>query len=91
MAAALLSGWALLRSHFRLARAAGVAQVSLLVLGWGLAQHPYLIYPDVTIADAAAPRPTLLFMLYVLPFGLALVIPSLWLLLRIFKSDRPMV
>jgi cytochrome d ubiquinol oxidase subunit II len=92
-AAALLSGWALLRRRFRLARAAVVAQVALLLLGWGLAQYPYLIYPDVTLHDAAAPHPTLRFMLYALPVGMALVVPSLWLLFRVFKRqqsvDRP--
>ena len=46
--AALLSGWSLLRRRFRLARAASIGQVSFLLLGWGLAQYPYLIYPDVT-------------------------------------------
>src|SRR5262245_18056170 len=80
VAAALLSGWSLLRRRFRLARAAAVAQVALLLLGWGLAQYPYLIYPDVTLQDVAAPPPTLRFLLYALPAGMALLVPSLWLL-----------
>lgn len=86
---ALLSGWALLRRRYRLARAAAIAQVSLLLLGWGLAQYPYLIYPDVTLHDAAAPEATLRFVLYALPFGAVLLIPSLWFLFRVFKS-RPL-
>ncbi len=88
IAAALLSGWALLRSHFRLARLATIAQVTFLLTGWGLAQRPYLIYPDVTISGAAAPEPTLRFVLYSLPFGMGLLLPSLWLLFKIFKGDR---
>lgn len=87
VAAALVSGWALLRRYFRLARVAAVAQVSLLLLGWGLAQYPYLIYPDVTLRAAAAPDATLLFVLYSLPIGMALLLPSLWLLFRVFKSE----
>jgi cytochrome d ubiquinol oxidase subunit II len=86
--AALLSGWALLRRRFRLARAATVAQTVCLLGGWGIAQHPYLIYPDVTIASAAAPAPTLAFLLWSLPFGLALLLPSLWLLFRVFKGEH---
>jgi cytochrome d ubiquinol oxidase subunit II len=89
VAAALLSGWTLLRRHFRLARAAAVAQVSLLLLGWGLAQYPYLIYPDVSVHRAAAPHATLRFVVYSLPIGMALLLPSLWLLFRVFKAERP--
>ncbi len=89
-AAALLSGWALLRRRFRLARAAAVAQGALLLLGWGLAQYPYLIYPDVTLHDVAAPQPTLRFLLYAIAAGMALLVPSLWLLFRVFKSQQPM-
>jgi cytochrome d ubiquinol oxidase subunit II len=84
--AALTSGWALLRRRYGLARAASVAQVTFLLFGWGLAQYPYLIYPDVTLRDAAAPDATLRFVLYSLPVGGALLVPSLWLLFRVFKS-----
>ncbi len=83
---ALLSGWALLRRQFRLARIATIGQVACLLLGWGLAQYPYLIYPDVTLQATAAPAPTLRFILYSLPAGAALLVPSLWLLFRVFKS-----
>lgn len=86
VAAALLSGWALWQRHFRVARIAAIVQVALLLAGWGLAQYPYLIYPDVTLHASAAPEPTLLFVLYSLPIGLVLIVPSLWLLFRVFKQ-----
>jgi len=89
--AALVSGWALLMRRFHLARLASVAQVALLLFGWGLAQYPFLIYPDVTLSSAAAPLPTLNFVLYSLPFGMALLIPSLLLLFKVFKSENPQV
>lgn len=85
--AALLSGWALLRGRFRLARRSAVAQVVCLLAGWGLAQYPYLIYPDVTIASGASARGTLLFLLISFPLGLALLLPSLYLLFRVFKGE----
>lgn len=85
--AALLSGWALLRRHFRLARITSVAQVVFLLAGWGLAQRPYLIYPDLTLQQAAAPAATLRFVLYSLPFGMGLLIPSLLLLFSVFKRE----
>jgi cytochrome d ubiquinol oxidase subunit II len=88
VAAALISGWALWRCHFRLARAAAIVQVALLVLGWGIAHNPYLIYPDLTLHAAAAPPDTLRFVLYSFAAGMVLLLPSLWLLFRVFKAVR---
>lgn len=85
---ALLSGWALWRNHYRLARVARVGHVRFLLLGWGLSQYPYLIYPDVTLVEAATPAVTLRFVLYLLPFGAAILIQSLWFLFRVFKTER---
>ena len=65
---------------------AAIAQVSFLLLGWGLAQYPYLIYPDVKLHDVAAPEATLRFVLYSLPVGAAFLLPSLWFLFDVFKS-----
>ena len=78
---------ALSAGRHRLARLLAIAQVAMVVVGWAVAQHPYLIYPDVTLARAAAPDSTLTFVLGSLPFGLALVLPSFWLLFRVFKGD----
>lgn len=84
--AAGLALWSLGKRSYRVARAAAVAQVSLLLLGWGLAQYPFLIYPDITLQNVAAPRQTLLFVVYAVPLGMAVLLPSLWLLFRVFKS-----
>jgi cytochrome d ubiquinol oxidase subunit II len=86
VATALASGWLLRTRRYRLARLASILQVACLVAGWGLAQYPYLIYPDLTLHDAAAPEPMLRFVLFTLPLGLALLLPSLWLLFRVFKG-----
>lgn len=85
--AALLAGWALLRRRMRLARVATVAQATCVVAGWALAQYPYVIYPDVTVLNAAAPESTLRIILYTLPIGLAVLIPSLWWLFKVFKGE----
>ena len=89
VAAALLSGWSLWRRRPRLARAATIVQTACLLGGWGIAQHPYLIYPDVTIHGAAAREATLRFVLWSTPFGMALLLPSLWWLFRVFKGPSP--
>lgn len=88
MVATLLSGWWLRQRRYRLARIASVVQVACLLAGWAIAQSPYLIFPGLTLADAAAPRPTLLFILWSTPAGMALLIPSLWLLFRVFKGEH---
>ena len=84
-----LSGLAVWRGRYRLGRLAAAAQVALLLIGWGLAQLPYIIYPDVTLHAAAAPAATLQFFLLTVPFGLALLLPSLWLLFSVFKGHNP--
>jgi cytochrome bd ubiquinol oxidase subunit II len=81
--------WAVWRTRPRIARVAVVAQVVLVLWAWVAGQWPYLIPPDLTIASAAAPSTTLNAMLVVVGVGMALLLPSLWLLFRVFKSKNP--
>jgi cytochrome d ubiquinol oxidase subunit II len=83
------SGFALWRRRFVLARVLAVLQVVLLLVGWAVAQWPYLVYPDLTVADSAAPAATLRALLVVVPVGMAFLIPSLWLLFAVFKGRNP--
>jgi len=68
----------------RLACFCAAGEIAALLIGWGLAQRQYLLYPDVPL-DSAAPAATLRFILRCLPVGFALLIPSLAMLLYIFK------
>jgi cytochrome d ubiquinol oxidase subunit II len=88
-AAAVAAFVALGRGRVRAARAAAVAQVTLIVLGWGAAQYPYLVVPELTLASAAAPRATLVALLWALGAGALLLFPALYLLFRVFKGERP--
>lgn len=83
------SATAMWQRRFALARVYAVGQVTLLLIGWALAQWPYMIYPDITLADAAAPAATLGLLLWTIPFGLGLLLPSLWLLFSVFKGRNP--
>jgi cytochrome bd ubiquinol oxidase subunit II len=76
----------LYRRRFSRARWLGAAQVVALLLGWGVAQWPYLIYPDVTVTTAAAPSSTLALTAATLPLGVAALVPSLWFLFGVFKK-----
>jgi cytochrome d ubiquinol oxidase subunit II len=77
--------------YFQSARVLGAAQVITLLSGWGAAQWPYVIYPDLTIYQSAAPRSTLAFTAGTLPVGLALLLPALWFLFSVFKGRNPQV
>jgi cytochrome d ubiquinol oxidase subunit II len=61
-------------------------QVSLIFWGWPLAQYPFLLPPDFTLANTAAPDSTLRLTLIVLTLGGVLLLPSLWYLFRVFKT-----
>jgi cytochrome d ubiquinol oxidase subunit II len=72
--------------RFGVARVLSVAQVALVVVGWGLAQYPVLVGPDLTIRTAAAPAATLNVVWPVLIAGSVLLFPSLYWMLRVFKA-----
>jgi cytochrome d ubiquinol oxidase subunit II len=86
---AVLALIGLLSGRFRLARAAAVGQVTLILTGWSVAQFPRLIVPDVDIFQAAAPQITLKLLVIALSVGAVVLLPSLYYLFRVFKSSRP--
>ena len=79
---------ALQRRRYALARVGAALAVTLIVWGWGFAQYPYLLPPDVTIAEAAAPAVTLRLALVAVLAGAVLLLPSLYYLMRVFKLSR---
>jgi len=83
-----LSFLALRARRFDAARLLGAAQVVALLAGWAAAQWPFLVYPDFTVANAAAPASTLALTAWTLPFGLAAILPALWFLFKVFKSGN---
>jgi cytochrome d ubiquinol oxidase subunit II len=78
---------ALFRGHVRLGRAAAVAQVALIVLGWGASQYPFILAPDLTLEAAAASPATIVPVLWALGAGAVLLFPALFLLFRVFKGE----
>lgn len=88
-AAALTALGALYRRRYPLARAAAVAQVTLILLGWAASQYPYLVIPDITLQSAAGNLRTMRLVLGALGAGSVILLPSLYLLFRVFKAKRP--
>lgn len=76
-------------SRPRVARVAVAAQVTFVLWAWAVGQWPYLIPSSVTIQDAAAPASILTAWLVVVAVGMALLLPSLWYLFRVFKARNP--
>ena len=93
-ASALAAGGAivaLIGRRYRLARVAAAAQVTLILWGWALAQFPLILPPSLTIDVSAAPSRVLAQTLAVLAGGAAVLVPSLWYLLKVFKSREATV
>ena len=86
--AALAGLAALWTRRYRLARAAVVVQVSLILWGWAFSQYPHLVKPDLTIDAAAAPDVTLRLLLGALAAGTVLLLPSFLYLYRVFGKLR---
>lgn len=86
--AAITALWALWTRRYALARAAAVLQVTLIVVGYGAAIFPYIVVPQVTIEDSAAPALTHRLVLGALAAGAVILLPSLWYLMRSFKGER---
>jgi cytochrome bd ubiquinol oxidase subunit II len=85
-ACALLALAALWTRRFRVARAAAIGQVTLILVGWSVAQFPQLIVPDVDIFNSAAPAVTLRLLVIALALGALVLLPSLYYLFHIFKG-----
>jgi cytochrome d ubiquinol oxidase subunit II len=96
--APLLLGWtslfaigallALWLRRFAMARIAAIGQVTLVLVGWSLAQYPDLVTPDVTIDNAHAPDITLRLLVLALGAGAMLLLPSLAFLFHVFKGEE---
>ena len=70
----------LLRDATRGARLLAVAAVAAVVIGWGVAQWPYLLPTSLTVFAAAAPSGTLTAVLVATGLAAVLVLPGLILL-----------
>lgn len=79
--------WLLWTRRFALARPVALLAVAAVVLGWGVAQYPWLLVDEITIADAAGARATLQGVLVAAAVAAALVLPSLAYLYRLTQTE----
>ncbi|MGV9360123.1 cytochrome d ubiquinol oxidase subunit II [Amycolatopsis sp. NPDC003731] len=75
----------LLRRRYLAVRITAALAVGTLLWGWAVGQYPYLLEPDVTIAEGAATPAVLSATLAVLGAGALVLVPSLWWLFSLFQ------
>jgi cytochrome bd ubiquinol oxidase subunit II len=76
------------RSRFEPARYTAAAAVGAIVAGYVLAQRPYLLPPELTVQEAAAPDATLAALLICVAAGLMILVPALVWLFRLHLAGR---
>jgi cytochrome d ubiquinol oxidase subunit II len=77
----------LLRRRPAIARVTALTAVAAVVLGWGVAQYPYLLVDEITIADAAGAPATLRALLVAVVLAGVIVVPALTYLFRLTQSE----
>lgn len=75
--AGLAALWLLNRREFQRARIAAVAAVVAVVAGWGVAQYPWVLVDEMTIAESAGASATLWGLLIAFGIAAVLVLPPL--------------
>ena len=77
-----------LRRNYGLAFILLSGQFFLAFFGWGLSHYPYLLYPYLTIYDSFTNETMAISLIIAFIAGLGLLIPSLYLLFRLFLFDK---
>ena len=67
------------------ARVASGLAVAAILVGWALAQYPYVLVPELTIEEAARGRATMTAMLVALVAGAVVLVPALGYLYVLFQ------
>lgn len=75
------------RRQYGVARLSAVTAVGSVIVGWGVAQYPWLLVDEVTIADAAGAPATLWSLLVVAALAAVIVLPALGYLFRLTQSE----
>jgi cytochrome bd ubiquinol oxidase subunit II len=74
--------------RYNLARVTAAGAVAAIVVGWVIAQSPYVLPPELTLAEAAASDATLTAVVIGVAAGMVILVPSLWWLYRLVLQGR---
>ena len=78
----------LLARRYGVARVTSALAVATILIGWAVAQYPYLLLPYLTIEQAARGRSTLVAMTVVLILGSLLLVPALVYMFVLFSRPE---
>jgi cytochrome d ubiquinol oxidase subunit II len=76
------------RERYGVARVTAAGAVAAIVVGWMLAQRPYVLPPKLTLEQAAASDATLAAVVVGVAAGMVILVPSLWWLYRLVLQGR---
>jgi len=76
------------RERFGLARVTAAGAVAAVVVGWVIAQSPYVLPGEVKLEQAAASDATLSAVVIGVAAGMVVLVPSLWWLYRLVLQGR---
>jgi cytochrome d ubiquinol oxidase subunit II len=76
------------RRRYAIARFTAVGAVSTVVLGWGVAQYPWLLVDEITFVDAAGAPATLRALVFAVALAGVIVMPALGYLYWLTQSER---
>jgi cytochrome d ubiquinol oxidase subunit II len=76
------------RRRYAFARFAAVGAVSTVVIGWGVAQYPWLLVDQMTFEDAAGAPATLRALVFAVALAGVIVMPALGYLYWLTQSER---
>lgn len=79
------------RKNYGLAFGLLVGQFALAFFGYGISHYPYLLYPYLTLYDSFTNEAMAISLIVAFIAGLALLLPSLYLLLRLFLFNKDYV
>jgi cytochrome d ubiquinol oxidase subunit II len=86
--AGVVTGALVWRERFGPARVTAAAAVAAIIVGWVLAQDPYVLPPTMTLDEAAANDATLTAVVVAVGVGMVVLAPSLWLLYRLVLKGQ---
>ncbi|MCW2750220.1 MAG: cytochrome ubiquinol oxidase subunit [Aeromicrobium sp.] len=76
------------RRRYAVARFTAVTAVAAVVLGWGVAQYPWLLVDEVSISSGAGASATLVGLLVVVGIAVVVVVPALAYLFWLTQTER---
>lgn len=81
----------LMRRHYGVAVWLLIGQFAFAFFGYGISHYPYLLYPHLTIYDSFTNETMAISLVIAFVLGLLLLIPSLYLVFKLFLFDKDYV